>query len=99
MVDQKLIDEKPSKEKKDRKTYRKEYYQNNREKCDEYARKYRENHIENIRDYARKYYQERINKIPMVLCECGQYVRKPTLRTHQQTQRHFKHMALIPKNM
>lgn len=84
-------------ESKNHSEYRKQYYQKNKEKCDEYTKAYYHKNIEQRREYARNYYKQQVRTSPLVLCKCGQYIRKATMRTHIKTKRHFDHLALLPQ--
>jgi len=83
-------------ESKDQNALRREYYENNRDKCLEYCQTYRNKNMDKFREYAKNYYHEKIKSQPLVICECGQGVRQASMDKHIKSKRHFAHLDLMP---
>ena len=79
------------------KEYKKEYYEENKEKFTENVKKYRKENKEKTRKYTKKYREKNKEKISekrkeTVECPCGSVVRKDYLTRHKQTQKHQNYL-------
>jgi len=70
-----------------------EYYENNKDKIQEYGKEYRENNKEKIQEYGKEYYEnnkdmirKRINS--KVTCKCGTVIIRNSLKRHERTKKH-----------
>ncbi len=75
----------------------KEYYEDNKEKIDEYSKKYRQQHRELYSNATKKYYENNKEKVDAyrreeIKCDCGgHYWRKGKAR-HERTKNHQSHI-------
>jgi hypothetical protein len=70
------------------KEYKKEYYENNKEKIleyqKEYKKEYRENNKEKILEYQKEYQKQK-----KITCSCGSIIRLDSKSRHLKTQKHL----------
>tara|TARA_R110000765_G_scaffold173021_1_gene277898 strand:+ start:221 stop:463 length:243 start_codon:yes stop_codon:yes gene_type:complete len=69
----------------DRKEYKKQYYQDNKEDIKKYQQEYRDNNKEEIDK----------KKAEKITCECGCIVSKQQIARHKKTQKHIKEMEIL----
>ena len=79
---------------------RKQYYEDNKKKIQEYEKEYRDNNKEKIKENKKEYYETNKSTIlknmkELVKCECGCEVIKKVLKRHQKTKKHISLMKCI----
>lgn len=84
----------------DRKEYKKQYYQDNKEHIKKYQQEYRDNNKELINSKKKEYRdnnKEEIDKkkAEKITCECGCIVSKQQIARHKKTQKHIKEMEIL----
>lgn len=82
----------------------KEYYEDNKEKNQEYFKDYRKNNKEKIKECDKKNYQNNKEKIQkykkeLILCECGCSTCRSNLSKHKQTNKHLDIMKELAKTL
>ncbi len=84
----------------DRKEYKKQYYQDNKEYIINYQKEYRDNNKEDINKKKAEYREknkEEINKkkAEKITCECGTIISKQRLAKHKKTKKHIKELEIL----
>lgn len=82
---------------RDHKEYKKEWYNNNKERI---ITKVQDNYNQNkeqILEYHKKYYEENIEEIKLknkeqITCKCGSIFRKSNKSSHEKTNKHIKYI-------
>jgi len=84
----------------DRKEYKKQYYQDNKEHIKNTQQIYRDLNREEINKKKKEYRdnnKEEISrkKAEKITCECGTIISKQRLARHRRTQKHIKEMEIL----
>lgn len=77
----------------DRKEYKKQYYQDNKEKIKQQQKEYREKNKEEVVEKKKDYYDKNKEEIlkkkaEKITCECGTVISRQRLAKHKKTAKH-----------
>lgn len=78
----------------------KEWYAKNKDKVEERKKEYRKDHKEDMSIYNKEYAQKNKDKIHeqrslLVMCECGEEVKKMSMRLHKKSKKHLDKLSSI----
>ena len=94
-----LNDRRAYRSEEDKKTYQKEYWENNKEVLSKYYKLYSENNKEVLSKYHKLYNENNKERIKTresqrIICECGCEIQKREIARHRKSKKHKKLMLL-----